>query len=300
MRPAGQMRRRRRWWLRVPIAAGLAYGVWCAALFFGQDRLLFRRDLVRPVPPEQMIWASQAVHLEIPLDAGQGVEAWFLPAPEAGLGHPAPVVVFCHGNAELIDHLSWFVHKYHGLGCSVLLPEYRGYGRSGGTPAQEAITADAARFYDMVLERPDVDRRRMVIHGRSLGGGVAAQLAARRKPAALILESTFTSVAVMAHQYLAPMWLVRNPYRTDEVLPTLDIPVLVAHGTLDLVIPVAHGRQLSKLAPKATYVEYVCGHDDLPPPQQEAEHWRQIATFLKNAHVLAAGEADVRQDSTGR
>lgn len=268
------------------MTAGLAYCLWCAALFFGQERLLFRRDLVRPVPPEQLAWASPAVRLQIPLDAGQGVEAWFLPAPEASPEHPAPAVVFCHGNAELIDHLSWFVRKYHTLGCSVLLPEYRGYGRSGGTPSQEAITADAARFYDMMLERPDVDRRRIVIHGRSLGGGVAAQLAARRKPAALILESTFTSVAVMARQFLAPMWLVRNPYRTDEVLPTLDIPVLVAHGTLDMVIPVGHGRQLSNLAQRATYVEYVCGHDDLPPPGQEQKHWRQIAQLLEDAGVL--------------
>jgi fermentation-respiration switch protein FrsA (DUF1100 family) len=275
--------------VRLPLAALLAYGLWCTALFFGQDRLLFRRDLVRPLPPEQLTWAAKATHLAIPLDAGQTVEAWFLPAPQASREHPAPAVVFCHGNAEAIDNLAWFVRKYHALGCSVLLPEYRGYGRSGGTPSQAGITADAVRFYDMMLERPDVDRRRIVIHGRSLGGGVAAQLAAQRTPAALILESTFTSVASMTGRYLAPPWLARHPFHTDQVLPTLDVPVLVAHGTLDVVIPVEHGRQLSKLARKATYIEYVCGHDDLPPPSQEDEHWRQIAKFLENAGVLDHG-----------
>lgn len=278
----------RRWWLRLPLYGLLSYGLWCAALYFGQDRLLFRRDLVRPPPREQLTWAAQAIRLEVGIDDGGRVEAWFLPAPGANPEHPAPVAVFFHGNAELIDDMSWFVRKYHALGCSVLLPEYRGYGRSAGTPSEEAIVADAARFYDLMIQRPDVDRRRIVFHGRSLGGGVAAQAAARRKPAALILESTFTSVAVMAHNYFAPMCLARNPFRTDRVLPELDIPVFVAHGTLDAVIPVEHGRQLGKLAKQGAYVEYTCGHDDLPPPGQETEHWRQIADFLAHAGVTGS------------
>ena len=279
-------RGRKRWWLRLPLCALLAYGIWCTALYFGQDRLLFRRDLVQPPPSEQLAWASQAIRLELDIEGDGRVEAWFLPAPNASPEHPAPAAVFFHGNAELIDHLSWFVGKYHALGCSVLLPEYRGYGRSAGQPSEAAIVADAVRFYDLMIQRPDVDRRRIVLHGRSLGGGVAAQVAARRKPAALILESTFTSVAVMAHKYLTPMCLTSSPFRTDLVLPELDIPVFIAHGTLDVVIPVENGRQLSKLAKRATYVEYVCGHEDLPPPRQAADHWRKIATFLTNGGVL--------------
>ena len=288
-------RRRRRWYVRLPLAALLAYAIWCVTLYFAQDHLLFRRDLLRPSPPEDRLWAAKAGNLNLNLDAGGQVEAWFLPIPQAGPEHPAPVVIFFHGNAELIDNQVWFVRKYHELGCSVLLPEYRGYGRSAGKPSEAAIAGDAVQLYDQLIQRPDVDRRRIVFHGRSLGGGVAAQVAARRKPAALMLESTFTSVAVMAHRYLVPTWLVTNPFHTDEVLPTLDIPVFVAHGSLDITVPVTHGRQLSKLAQRATYVEYVCGHDDLPPPKQEDEHWRQIAAFLTNAGVLPVHAASATQ-----
>lgn len=279
-------RRKRRWWLRLPIYALLAYGLWLTALYFGQEQMLFPRGAVRTLSREELKWTVGGFPLFRNLEDGARVEAWFLPADDAGPEHPAPLVVFFHGNAEAIDNLEWFVQRYRALGCSILLPEYRGYGRSGGTPSEAGIVADAAYFYDQIVQRPEVDRRRVVFHGRSLGGGVAAQVAARRQPTALILESTFTSVAVMAHRYLAPMWLARNPFRTDQVLPQLDIPVLIAHGNADGVIPVEHGRRLSQLAKRATYLEYNCGHDNLPPPRKEVQHWRQIEAFLRDSGVL--------------
>ncbi|HRR86970.1 MAG TPA: alpha/beta hydrolase, partial [Phycisphaerae bacterium] len=135
------------------------------------------------------------------------------------------------------------------------------------------------------LKREDVDPGRIAIHGRSLGGGVAAQIAARRKPAALILESTFTSVASYAQKYCVPKLLVRHPFRTDLVLPELDVPVLVFHGTRDDIVPVKHGRRLAKLARNAVYVEYDCGHNDAPGPGNEADYWGRIEAFLEEAGI---------------
>ena len=200
---------------------------------------------------------------------------------------PAPLVVFFHGNAELIDYQSTIVEGYRRLGCSVLLPEYRGYGRSAGKPSEQAIVADAVRFYDEITRRPDVDPSRIVFHGRSLGGGPAAALAARRSAKALVLESTFTSVADMASAYLAPSFLVKNKFHTDRVLPTLEIPVLIFHGTRDDIIPVAHGRRLRDLATHGTYVEYDCKHNDFPGDENEDAYWEQVAAFLRGAGVLA-------------
>ena len=251
-----------------------------------QDKLVFPADMA----PEPLAAAYQLTQgtslLQVDIETGGAVEAWFLPAPAASAGNAAPTVVFCHGNAEIVDYHDAIVSGYHRLGCSVLLPEYRGYGRSAGTPSEKGIVADAVRFYDQLIERDDIDASRIVFHGRSLGGGVAAQLAARRTPAALILESTLTSVAIMAHTYFAPTFLARHPFRTDRVVAEIDVPVLIFHGTRDRIIPVVHGHKLRQLAAGAAYVEYDCGHNDFPGRGNHDAYWNEIADFLTNAGVI--------------
>jgi fermentation-respiration switch protein FrsA (DUF1100 family) len=224
--------------------------------------------------------------MRVPCDGGGHVEAWFVPA-RSDTGGRRPVIVYFHGNAEIIDHQQAVVAGYRRLGCSVLLPEYRGYGRSAGKPSQRAILADNVRFFDELVERPEVDAARIVFHGRSLGGAVAADLAMKRKPAALVLESTFTSVASMAHRYAAPEFLVTNPYRTDRVVATIGVPVLSFHGTRDTIIPVAHGRELARLAPGIVYREYDCGHNDFPGDANASAYWAEIESFLAAHGIIA-------------
>src|SRR5688572_30832441 len=108
------------------------------------------------------------------------VEGWFLPAYGVAAGRPGPAVIFAHGNAEIIDPYALELEPYRRMGVSVLLPEFRGYGRSGGEPSEEGITDDFVAFHDLLAARPDVDPSRIVFHGRSLGGGVVCALAARR------------------------------------------------------------------------------------------------------------------------
>jgi fermentation-respiration switch protein FrsA (DUF1100 family) len=278
---------RKRIWLRLVLYPLLAYVVWCGVLYVAQDKMVFPRDAAAP-PLKQVPFANTVV-MKHELAGGGQVEAWFVPAPGVSDGHRGPVVVFCHGNCELIDHQGHVVAGYHRLGCSVLLPEYRGYGRDSGYPSQAAITSDVIRFYDEMLQRKDVDAARIVIHGRSLGGGVAAQLAARRKPAALILESSFASVACFSHRYLAPEFLAKNPFRTDEVLPWLDVPVLICHGTHDSVVPIEHARRNRELARKATYVEYNCDHNDFPGPGNDGAFWGEIGKFLSKSGIIGDG-----------
>jgi hypothetical protein len=257
----------------------------CAVpLYFQQDRILFPGDpyATGPFAP----YSTDTVVLRLPIEQGGQAVAWFVPAPGVNNQEPGPVVIFFHGNAETIYFLDRIIEGYHRLGCSVLLPEYRGYGESSGNPSQRAIGLDAVRFYDELIKRADVDRARIVFHGRSLGGGVAADLAMRRRPSALILQSTFASVTSMARRYAYPPFLVRNPFRTDRAVARLDVPLLIFHGTRDEIIPVSHGRRLRDLAPKAAYIEFDCGHNDFPGPGNDATYWSDIAKFLRQSGVI--------------
>lgn len=273
------MLRPRRWFVLLLIAAAI-YACWCGALYLGQDHLIFRQDLIPALRGDQREWAQAGARMTLTISDGN-VEALFFAAPGACAEKPAPLAVFCHGNAELAAQQAWLVEHYHALGYSVLLPEYRGYGSSAGRPSQTAIVSDAETFLGLALQRSDVDPARLVIHGRSLGGGVAAQLAAAHPAAGLILESTFTSLAAMAGNYYVPEFLARHPFHTDHVLRTSNAPVLIVHGSHDRVIPVEHARRNRALARRAHYVEYACDHHDFPGRGNEEALWEEIREFLK-------------------
>jgi len=174
------------------------------------------------------------------------------------------------------------------MGFAVLLPEYRGYGRSDGEPSQAAIVEDAVYFFDQVVENKNIDKRRIVYHGVSLGGGVAGQLARHRPPTAMILQSTFANIAEMAWQYAAPPFLARHPFYTDRVLADLDRPVLIFHGSEDRIIPVENGRRLDRVARNSRYVEYQCGHNNFPGRGNGIKYEEAIKGFLIDNRILAA------------
>jgi len=277
---------RRRWgrWKRMGVIALLTvaavYAAWCVLLFCVQAKLLFpgamlRREIGMTTP-------NGVVVLWHEFEPGKKTEAWFIPAPGASAEHPAPVVVYCHGNAELIDYQEEAASRLSAMGWSVLLPEYRGYGRGVGSPSQAAIREDCSALLDQVLARPDVDRNHVVFYGRSLGGGVAADLVTTHRPAGLILISTFMSVRAMAKGYWAPGILVTNPYQTDNVVAAYDGPSLICHGDVDSIVPVENGRSLAKLAQHGKYVEFHCDHNDFPGNQmsQVERFWSEVRMFL--------------------
>lgn len=271
----------RRAWLYLARWLLLMYTVWCLLLWLLQERLLFPRQALPaasagPKDPRIQVW-RRAV-------PGGDVECWYVPNPDASADKPTPAVVYFHGNGMLIDHQGEAVDLYRRLGYAVLLPEYRGYGRSRGKPTQKAIVADAVDFVDRLRAMPEVDRARIIYHGRSVGGGPAAALAAARPPAALVLESTFTSVAHMARRYLAPPFLIRNPFRTIDVVREAGYPLLILHGTLDKVVPVAEGRLLHAAAPGAAYVEFTAGHNDLPHEDEQEKYETTFRAFLARAN----------------
>jgi fermentation-respiration switch protein FrsA (DUF1100 family) len=251
-------------------------------LFSLQRRIIFPRHHCQPdpdagksVPGLEKIW----------IESEEGpVESWFLPGEGVSPGNPGPVVLFAHGNAELIDYwpedLSWYRNK----GISVFLPEFRGYGRSRGSPSQKAITEDFLKFYELLIERPDVYKSRIVFHGRSLGGGAVCTLAEKHPPAALILMSTFTSIVDMSRGFLVPGFLIKDPFKNIEVVKKLDIPILIIHGRHDDIIPYQHAERLHAAAKNSTLITYESDHNNCPPDW--AVFWKDVEKFLKGAKLL--------------
>jgi len=216
----------------------LLYVLYCLLLFMMQRMMLFPRGLVG-TPPEQ---TPEVVGLEkIWLNTSGGkVESWFI--PPAGRKKPAPVVIFAHGNGELIDFWPDELKPLAAMGMGLLLVEYPGYGRSQGQPTQKSITEAFVKAYDRVAKRDDVDGSRIILLGRSIGGGAVCALAKQRPSASLILMSAFTSVRSFASKYLVPKFLFNNL----AIVRSYKEPLLIVHGRNDEIIPYRHGIALHK------------------------------------------------------
>ncbi len=277
--PAAPARRQRRWpWLLLflPVAVyaawfGFAYANQEAMIFPGAGRLRANADGPSDAEIER-VW--------ITTPQGEQVEAWFKPGHGRSATSPGPAVIYFHGNYDLIDSRWSAVQPYVGLGLSALAVEYRGYGRSGGNPAQAGLIADAICFRDWLAARPEVEPNCIIYHGLSIGGAVATALAAERPPAALILECTFTSMTAIAQRYLLPGFLCRHPFETDRVVARLQCPILIEHGRHDRTIPISHGRRLHELAPGSRFIELDCGHGDF------RTDWDEIRAFLADAGLV--------------
>ena len=255
---------------------------WLGAVIALQRSVIFPRWVIaKPGDPGELPGVER-----LWIDTEQGtVEAWLLLGDGVSTSAPGPLVVFAHGNGELIDYWWSVLAPYRRLGVSVLLPEFRGYGRSAGSPSQAAIVSDFERFVELVAHRPEVDPTRLVFHGRSLGGGVVVQLAARRRPRALVLQSTFTSVAVLARSYLVPKRLVLDAFESESTLRGLDVPVLIMHGRHDRVVPPSHAEALQGCIRGARLVWYDADHNDCPP---DWTRWfGEIRTHLMDTGVLS-------------
>ena len=256
-----------RWALLV---IGIA-AVGCYFVRAAGQRLLYpappfaRDDAVALGPRSERIW------LESP---GARTEAFLLASTASG-GRPAPLVLYTHGNGELIDVWVDQFEPLRAAGVSILLVEYPGYGRSSGSPSEVSITRAMAAAFDWAAAQPGVDRAHIIGWGRSLGGGAICALARERPLAALVLESTFTSVRAMAYDlFRVPAFLVRDSFDNLEVVRTFAGPILLLHGERDQSIPLAHARALQAAAAHAELHVLPCGHNDCARP------WELLDKFL--------------------
>ncbi|WP_163999724.1 alpha/beta hydrolase [Pyxidicoccus caerfyrddinensis] len=231
------------------------YVVLCVAAFALQRPMLF------PAPRAAIDLPKSQGFGRLPLSGDLYVDTYHLPAPPG-----APTVVHFHGNGEqLLDQLDLGA-RMHTWGLGFLAVEYPGYGASPGSPTEDGIyaAADAALAW---LRAQGVPPERTVLSGRSLGTGVAVEMARRGYGSRVMLVSPYTSIPAMAglsFPFLPTRLLVRDRFDTFSKAPELKLPVLIIHGEEDTLIPVAMGRTLGTRFPHAT-VETVAGagHNDV-------------------------------------
>ena len=258
------------------------YFLYAACLYAFQHTLMFpgARCLPNIEPPDlpagaERFWVTVQ---------GQGVEGWFLP-PTTDTVKKSPLIIFAHGNAELIDFFKDRVQVYRENGLDVALIGIPGYGRSKGNPSEETLIETYIKAYDSLVARDDIDSENIILIGRSMGGGSICLLADRRPSTALVLISTFESMLAMSKRYGIPRFLVRSPLDNISVVQSYAHPVLVLHGPEDRVIPFRHGVSLSKAAPDGTLWTYEhVGHVDCPP-DWDAFCLRSL-TFFRERGIL--------------
>lgn len=260
--------------IAVRLLAGLVVivGAYWTLLFLMQRRMMFPAPMMAgaAAPP------ADARQIWLPGLSGE-TESWFLP-PLAGTA-PAPLIIFGHGNGELIDYWPDDFAEPRGWGMAVLLVEYPGYGRSGGTPSQPSVEHAFVAAYDWATEQSGIDADRIVGYGRSLGGGAVGLLSLKRRLAAMVLESTFTSTKPFARSFGAPGFLVRDPFDNLAAVRVFEGPLLITHGEHDEIIPTHHGRTLAAAAGVDLH-ELPCGHNDCP------RAWPVVRRFLHDHGIL--------------
>lgn len=179
---------------------------------------------------------------------GLQLSAWLTPEKE-----DAPMAIFFHSNGTNLDDNLGRIETLQDLGFRVLAPEYRGYAGNPGIPSERGLKKDAEAAYDLAKTLAPTEK--ILLVGQSLGGGVAANLAAEHPHAGLVLESTFTSLASASEEMMGN-WggkLTRGRYQTINTVANLDTPLFVAHGGRDAMVRTEAGQALSENAPTATY-----------------------------------------------
>lgn len=263
-------------WVRVLRSAAIVYGtVIVYGLFFTHWQIF--------TPPEPTYSDRPGItHLDV--SPRVAIAVTHLANPEAEF-----TILHCHGNSEDLGQLDDHLAAMRDAGFGVLAWDYRGYGLSSGRASVWNTHRDAAAVYVHATGELGIPPDRLIIHGRSLGGGVACRLAADREVAGLVLESTFTS----AFRAGLPFPIVPfDKFDNRRNLRRSDVPVLIIHGTEDQAIPIGHSERLLEIAgPRAGswWVEGA-GHNDLSDVAGPAyfEELRRFADGLGETRASGA------------
>jgi fermentation-respiration switch protein FrsA (DUF1100 family) len=252
--------------LSLVIMIASAYALLAAFLFFAQSHLVYfpqtGRDFI--ATPEQLGLPYESVTLQT--EDGLTLRGWFVPAQAAmdRMGATGTVLFF-HGNAGNISHRMDYLSMFHRLGYQTFIFDYRGYGQSDGSPSESGTYIDAQAAWDYLVEERGIPPCSIALFGESLGGAVAAWLAAREDPGLLVLASVFTSLPDMAakiYPFFPVRLLSRFNYNTLEYLESVACPVFIAHSPQDEIVPFAHGRALYDAAPgPKEFLELEGGHN---------------------------------------
>jgi len=281
-------------WLRRLLAGLGVVGVFATAAVAG-SLSLERSFLYQPQPRGAGPDAGSGIEVvEIATADGERLVGWWLP-PKDG----KPVILFFHGNASTLEGDEGRWRRIADQGAGFLAIAYRGYGGSTGTPTEKGLHRDADAAYGWLTGRMAAGN--IVIHGYSLGSGVAVRLASEKPARALVLEAPYTSIVDMAGQVTSlPVGsLVRDRFMSSERIAKVRMPVLIIHGDHDSVIPFAQGQKLYSLAhgPK-TFVRMIgSDHNTLTRDGAYDHIWRFLGLPVEGTTAAQGFQAESRVSS---
>jgi len=249
--------------LRILVIVVAAWVLVVAWVWLTQDRLVYFPQVGRGNPATPAAAGLRFEDLRLKTEDGETLAAWWVPAP---VDKARGAVLLLHGNAGSIADRIYYLPHFTAMGYGVLLVDYRGYGVSSGTPSEQGTYLDAQAAWRWLTGERGIKPGAIVVVGESLGGAVAAELAARVQPQALILASTFTSVLDLGSEiypWLPVRLISRYRYDTLAQLRNYRGPVLIAHSRDDEIVPFAHGERLFAAAPgHKSMLEMRGGHND--------------------------------------
>lgn len=297
-------------WKKTLIQWGMGIGgiyvLACGLLYTQQGRFIFApTDIITETPADHGL-AYQSV--DLPLDSTpqptqqpdrniDKINGWWIPAQQP----QAKTILYLHGNGINIGANAEQASRFHKLGCSVFLFDYRGYGKSTGAFPSEASTyADAQRAWAYLVQERKIPPNQIVIYGHSLGGAIAIDLAVQQPNAfALIVQSSFTSAVEMAQRNwwtaaIPVHWLLTQRFNSIHKVPQLKMPVLYIHGTDDKLIPYAMSQQLfaATRAPKQLKLFAKAGHNNVASVAGDA-YDQTIRAFFNQADKTACKDCSV-------
>jgi alpha-beta hydrolase superfamily lysophospholipase len=267
----------------ITIIASLAIGGYlliCAALYFLQERLIFYPEVL--APDFTFTFPSRFEEIALPSHSAVLSPLYFK------ADHPKGVVLYFHGNAGSLRSWGSLAETFVVRGYDVLMPDYRGYGKSSGHIASEQMLHDdAAVACQYLLGRYAEDQ--IVIYGRSIGSGIATYLAKTYRPRMLILETPYFSLKEIVRQHypFVPGALLKYPLRTDLWIGDVACPVYLFHGTSDDLIPHGASKRLAALVKTEHQLITIVGggHNVLGNFEQ---YGQQLDRILR-LHIASAG-----------
>ncbi len=265
------------------------YGSACLFLVIQQRQMVFVPSRTLVATPADIGLTHEEVWLTVAESNGDRIHGWWLPASK-----PVGVMLYFHGNGQNISANLSYAQQFHQLGFSVLMIDYRGYGLSDGAFPSEAQTSeDAHTAWIYLVQERGVAPQDIVLYGHSLGGAIALDLAIREPEAAgLIMESAFTSIkemAVLTPQYrIFPIdWLLTQRFDSISKVRSLQMPILLIHGTDDRIVPADMSDRLHAAAPHPKTLLLVpgAGHNDVA--EIGGDPYRQtIKQFMQQVGLL--------------
>lgn len=245
--------------MSILISIILGYSLLLGVMYLFQNKLIFLPSSELIVTPEKAGLRGEDVWINT--KDGEQLHGWFFPNEATEY-----IVVLCHGNAGNISNRIDIAKLLNGIGLSVLLYDYRGYGQSSGKPSEEGVYTDVESVVYFLKNERGYSEHQMIMYGRSMGGAVASYAATKFDVSGLVLDSAFKNLKAMVRDLypFVPASLARFELPTEEYLKEIsDIPVMIMHSPRDSIVGISHGQHLYRIAsePKK-FVELRGGHND--------------------------------------